>query len=179
MLTHIGSHPRPAEDVVDLLLECHGRIRTFADLAVLLAAAQGPSGDEVRDAAERVRRYFAEALPLHVADEEESVLPRLAGHDPAVDPFLVAMHREHAEHAPAIRRVVDLCAALVERPGAHPDLSADLAAAARALRRDLEHHLVAEEEAIFPAIQRMLTEGDRARMAEELRARRAPGHSSR
>src|SRR5512138_518956 len=140
MLTRIGSHPRPAEDVVDLLAECHVRIRSFGDLAVLLAGANGPSGADVRDAAGRVRRYFAEALPLHVADEEESVLPRLAGRDPAVDRALVTMHREHGEHAPVIGRVVDLCAALVERPETHREMSADLAAAARAMREELEPH---------------------------------------
>jgi hemerythrin-like domain-containing protein len=179
MLTRIGTHPRPAEDVVDLLAECHVRIRSFGDLAVLLAAAKDPSVDEVRNSAEGVRRYFAEALPLHVADEEESILPRLAGRDPAVDKALVSMHREHGADAPTIGRVVDLCATLAERPGAHRELAADLATAAQAMREALERHLVGEEETIFPAIRRVLSEDDRARMIAELRARRTPAHSSR
>ncbi len=89
------------------------------------------------------------------------------------------MHREHAEHAALIDRVLELCATLAERPERHGEVSAPLGIAARALRQDLERHLVTEEEGIFPAIRRLLDEDDRARIVEELRARRAAGHSSR
>jgi hypothetical protein len=84
MYIQIGS-PKESSDVVDLLLKCHERIRTFIGLACKLGKAQEPSVDEIRDAASRVSRYFSEALPLHVADEEESILPRLAGRNPEPD----------------------------------------------------------------------------------------------
>ena len=170
MLT-IGS-PRPAEGIVDLLLECHGRIRSFTDLAVRLGEATAPTPSEVADAAGRVRRYFEDALPLHARDEEESVLPRLAGRDPTVDAALVAMHRDHLEHDVLLQPVVALCAQLAAAPERHAELAPALAQAARTLRAHFEEHLGAEEATIFPTIARVVPEDERRRMVEELRARR-------
>ncbi len=181
-MLHIGS-PRPAEGIVDLLLDCHARIRSFSDLAVRLGEAVGPSPAEVADAAAQVRRYFVEALPLHARDEEDSVLPRLAGRDPGVDAALVAMHRDHAGHGRFLDPVLAVCAALAAAPERHAELAPALADAARLLRAHLEAHLASEEATIFPAIARV-PEDERRRMVDELRARRIPegersDHSSR
>jgi hypothetical protein len=78
MLIKIGPQ-KEISDIVDLLLECHERIRSFIGLAGRLANCGPVSDTEVSDAAARVVRYFSESLPLHVADEEESILPRLLG----------------------------------------------------------------------------------------------------
>jgi iron-sulfur cluster repair protein YtfE (RIC family) len=164
--------PRQAQDVVDLLLECHERIRGFTALARRLGGAAGVADAEVADAAAKVRRYFVEALPLHAADEEESLLPRLRGRDPAVDRELEAMHREHDEHQAILGRVVALCDALAADPSRHRELGPALAEAAGALERHFEAHLAREEEVIFPAVRRELGDSERARIAEELRARR-------
>ncbi len=173
----IGS-PRPAEGIVDLLLECHERIRSFSDLAVRLGEADAPDPAEVADAAARVRRYFAEALPLHARDEEESVLPRIAGRDPAVDAALVAMHRDHLGHAELLEPVLAACEELAAAPERHAELAPALAEAGRRLRAHFEAHLASEEATIFPAIARVVGEDDRRRMLEELRGRRGD-HSSR
>jgi hemerythrin-like domain-containing protein len=179
MLTRLGSRP-PVEDVVDLLLECHVRIRSFTELALRLASAERIPAGEVAEAARSVRRYFSEALPLHALDEEESVLPRLAGHDPDLDRALAAMRREHAEHGEVLSRVVALCAELEAEPGRLAERAGDLARAAAALREHFDRHLAPEEATIFPAIRRLVPEEERRRILEELRARRAPGdHSSR
>jgi iron-sulfur cluster repair protein YtfE (RIC family) len=170
MLT-IGKR-RPAHDVVDVLLECHERIRAFTAMAARLASASAPPPREVAEAAAKVRRYFADALPLHAADEEESILPRLRGRDPDVDRELAAMHREHGEHEPVLARVVALCAALAEDPSRHAELAPELGDAAEELARHFEAHLAREEQVVFPAIRRTLGEAERARVAEELRARR-------
>src|SRR5690606_27503113 len=69
----------PKTDLIDALLECHERIRTFIDVAQRIATSPNAPPEEIREAATRVRRYFDEALPRHVADEEQSILPRLAG----------------------------------------------------------------------------------------------------
>jgi iron-sulfur cluster repair protein YtfE (RIC family) len=172
MLTHIG-HKAPAEDdAAGLLLECHGRIRAFTLLAERLAATPGLAAAEVVEAAEGVRRYFAEALALHARDEEESVLPRLAGRERQLDAALVAMHREHGEHGPVVDRVVKLCAALAAEPRRHGELSPALGAAAGALRDHFERHLASEEAIILPAIDRFLDPAERAAIVRELRARR-------
>lgn len=177
MLNTIGSPPRPAEGIVDLLLDCHARIRSFSDLAVRLGETRGAGPAEIAEAAASVRRYFSEALPLHARDEEESVLPRLAGRDPVVDAALVAMHRDHVGHAELVDPVLDMCAALVAAPGRHLELAPALAEAARRMRAHFETHLASEEATIFPALARVADEEQR-RMTDELRARRG-GQSSR
>ncbi len=172
-MLNIGS-PRPAEGIVDLLLECHARIRSFSDLAVRLGEASAPAPAEVADAAARVRRYFVEALPLHARDEEESVLPRLAGRDAVVDAALVAMHRDHVGHAEVLDPVLAICAELVAAPGRHAELAPSLAEAGRRLRAHFEAHLASEEGTIFPLLDRAVPEDERRRMVYELRARREP-----
>jgi iron-sulfur cluster repair protein YtfE (RIC family) len=178
MLTRIGA-ARPEGDVVDLLLDCHARIRSFTALAARLAAERPPA-TEVREAALGIRRYFVEALPLHARDEEESLVPRLSGTDPEVDRALAAMRQQHAEHGPVLDRVVGLCDALAEAPERHDALAPELAEAAEALRVHFVGHLAPEEEIIFPAIRR-LPAAERDAIQQELRARRTPppDHSSR
>ena len=102
MYVQIGV-PKEPSDIVDLLLECHERIRTFVGLAGRLANTKQPSVDEVRDAATRVARYFSEALPLHVADEEQSILPRLSGRDSELDKALNSMREQHRQHEEPLR----------------------------------------------------------------------------
>lgn len=178
MLTHIGALAI-AEDAVELLLECHGRIRTFTELATRLATAEGATEEEIAGAAASVRRYFAEALPLHMQDEEESLLPRLAGRDRQVDAALVTMHRDHAGQSAALARMVELCGELASAPGRHGELAPALAGAAASVREHFERHLALEEEIVFPAVRAVLGDGVRTEIVRELRARRARAHSSR
>ncbi len=177
MLNAIGSPRPPAEGIVDLLLDCHARIRSFSDLAVRLGETREAAPAEIAEAAASVRRYFAEALPLHARDEEESVLPRLAGRDPVVDAALVAMHRDHVGHAELLDPVLALCEQLAAAPERHLELAAALAEAGRRMRAHFEAHLASEEATIFPALARVAPDEQR-RMIDELRGRR-DAHSSR
>src|SRR3569832_2824179 len=76
-----GIKPLPSspksESAVDLLVACHDRIRNFTGMVQKLAHAEGAEADEIRTAASSAHRYFAVALPLHEADEEESMRPRM------------------------------------------------------------------------------------------------------
>jgi len=173
MLTHIEPR-RPAEDLTALLLDCHGRIRTFVALAGSLAAADGAEPADVSETAARVRRHFAEALALHARDEEESILPRLAGKDRDVDAALVSMHRDHARQGPAADRVAALCGELAALPARRRELAPQLRAAARALEEHLAGHLANEERVILPALRRLVPEDAQREIVSELRARRAP-----
>jgi hemerythrin-like domain-containing protein len=174
MFTRIGK-PAAAGDAVDLLLECHARIRSFLALARRLAEL-GPSDPaSVPEAAERVRRYFTEALPLHARDEEESLLPRLRGLDPAVDAELEAMAREHREHEPPLRELVGACEALALGTERLAALAPVVGRAAGELERHFAAHLAREEGVIFPAVRRLLDAAAGAAIVEELRGRRAPG----
>lgn len=174
MLVSIGGTAKAKGDLVDLLLDCHVRIRTFVALAESAGTNDAVTGPEVVAACLRVERYFAEALPLHVRDEEDSLLPRLRGLQPAVDAALADMHRQHREHTAGLEALLASCRAV----RAHPedrDLRKALGSVASALRAEFELHLVAEETVIFPAIRSALPAAAQAGIMEELRARRQ-GH---
>lgn len=173
MLHSIGKKraTQESEELVDLLLACHGRIRSFLELAIAIGAREDASNDDVIDASARVRRYFADALPLHVEDEEEGVLPRLHGRSAALDAALDRMCVEHDEHRPPLRRLLALCASLPEHAG-DADARRELGRAASELREVLEPHLREEERVVFEAIRELLSPEDRRAIVAELRARR-------
>lgn len=172
MLIKIGG-AKEASDIVDLLLECHERILAFSALACRLGAAESPSDAEVRDAAARIVRYFSESLPLHVQDEEESIVPRLSGRSEEIDSALSAMHREHAEHEPDLKSLLEICRQLESAPQRLPEFLEALQTTASALQGKFAAHLQLEEKVILPAIRALLTAEDREAMLRELRARRA------
>jgi hemerythrin-like domain-containing protein len=172
MLHAIGRKQRNSGDLVDMLVDCHVRIRTFSALAVAVSERADTPVVEVADVCTRVERYFADALPLHVRDEEESVLPRLRGRSPAVDAALARMHEQHEMHVDLLGRLLVSSAALRARPG-DPDARSALHAVAHPLQSVFEPHLQAEEEIIFPAIRTLLSAEDQQAIIGELRARRA------
>lgn len=166
--------PPPGEGVVGLLLECHARIRHFAALAVAIAEHEDPEATELVEAAGSVVRYLTEALPLHVADEEESLLPRLRGRDAELDEALQTMHEQHQGHGPVIERVVELCSALAQAPERHGELSLPLVGASVRLRGALWVHLASEEAHVLPAIDRLLSPEEQDAIESEMRGRRDP-----
>jgi iron-sulfur cluster repair protein YtfE (RIC family) len=151
MIVKLGARTT-GNDVVDLLAACHERIRKFSAMACAIANGQGA---DLRQAAGAVRRYFAEAFPLHVADEEELLeLPQ-------------RIHDEHVAHAVEVEHLVTLCAQ-IEAGGAVPP---ELGPLAEKLRKELDEHLALEERDVFPAIRALPAEV-RARMRDAIRARR-------
>lgn len=167
VLPGIGAKKRP-DTVTGRILDCHDRIRSFAALARRLGDADAIEDAELKDAAARVRRYFVEAMPRHVLDEEQSMLPRLRGRDESLDAALAQMHGEHESHEADIARLVDICSAL-ERS---PDRRDELKAVAPRLEKALLEHLEMEETTIVPAIERLLDAEEQAAIVEEMRARR-------
>jgi len=160
-------------DIVDLLLDCHERIRSMTALARRLSEASGLPESEIVEAADRVRRYFGVALALHARDEDESVVPRLRGKDPQLDRELSDMSREHGEHEEPVAKLIEGCDVLADEPGRLREVAPALGEAARELERHFEGHLAREERVIFPAIREHLAPDELARMVEELRARRS------
>jgi iron-sulfur cluster repair protein YtfE (RIC family) len=174
LLTRLGT-PAVAGDAVDLLLECHVRIRAFLDMAGRIGEERSAPPAEVADAAARVHRYFTAALPLHARDEEESILPRLRGRDPDVDRELDVMVREHADHARPLEALVTACAALARDASLHDALAPAIGEATAALARHFADHLAREEAVVFPAMRRLLDASADAEIVREIRGRRAPG----
>lgn len=170
-LTRLGRPAAPG-DAVDLLLECHVRIRSFLAMARRIAEGRGAPADEVAAAAARVHRYFTQALPLHAEDEERSILPRLRGRDPAVDRELDVMVEEHADHARPLAALVEACETLARDPGRHAALAAAVGDATAELERHFADHLAREEAVVFPAMRRLLDPAADAAIVREIRRRR-------
>ncbi len=164
---------QPTPQAAALLLECHGRIRSFLATARRVAEAVDPPPGELAEAARAVHRYFTEALPLHAEDEEASLLPRLRGREPALDEALAVMAAEHQEHRARVAELTEACASLAAAPTLHPLLAPGLLGAVSWLERHFEAHLAAEEARVFPAMARWLDPAEDAAFVAELRARRA------
>jgi iron-sulfur cluster repair protein YtfE (RIC family) len=163
--------------VADLLLACHERIRRFAALAERIGAEPPRDDDaaraEIADAATSVRRYFTVALPLHVADEDRSLLPRLrAVHAHDVEDALAAMAEQHVAIEELIVDLSPVWQMVALAPSRHPDLAPALLVGARRLRAFLEPHLVLEETRIIPALSR-LPHDEAAALRREMQERRA------
>lgn len=156
---------------MELFLECHGRIRQFAKLAQETGQRRDLSEPDVVDACKRVERYFVEALPLHVRDEEDSILPRLNGRSAELDRALSEMQAQHQEHEPVLARMLSACRTVRAAP-ADPLGLLELSQLAEQLIRAFEAHLALEETVIFPALRQLLTDAERASISSELRARR-------
>jgi hemerythrin-like domain-containing protein len=164
--------PNPHADVVELLGDCHARIRYFASLAVRLSDGERCPVNAA-EAAARIRRYFAEAYPLHVADENESVLPRLLARAPHVAALVERIESEHQRLDAKIPELLGVCDVL-ERG----DTSACCAAVAKlrslgeCMQTLLEAHMTNEESQIFPLLREHLTAEDVGAIRDEFRARR-------
>jgi iron-sulfur cluster repair protein YtfE (RIC family) len=176
MLHTIGRAPRKG-DIVELLLECHARIRHFTGLAIAVGERDDASAEDIIDGCERVLRYFTIALPRHIRDEEDSVLPRLHGRSTELDSALTRMAEEHESHASELAALQKHCEEVRARPR-DPGARTALARVARHLSAEFEPHLKSEEEIVFPAIRALLSTQEQEEIVRELRARRADLFSS-
>lgn len=169
MLVQLGQRAQPT-DLVDLLLECHGRIRRFLGHAHALASSPAATELDIRHTAEQIVRYFTIAFPLHVADENDSIFPRLAHGDGDLDTALALLRDDHADHA-SIDHLVALCRLVARDPRQLAALAYSLAEATEQLTLELEAHLSLEELLVFPAL-RNLPAADRNAIHTEMRLRR-------
>jgi iron-sulfur cluster repair protein YtfE (RIC family) len=178
MLNQISPAP-PApviEDAVDVLTGCHNRIRHFTGAAVKLAHAQGASADDVAQTAARVHRYYSVSLPLHEADEEETLQPRLSKMgDEEVRHALQAMHDQHEAIDELLERLLPLLVMVMNNPQSLHQVAAEMCSITKALDEVFGAHLAMEEGVIFPAIRAVLPSGVQDEMLREMRERRKTG----
>ena len=166
----------PSEDALQLLTACHARIRHFSTAAVKLAHAQAASAEDIRMSAAGVYRYLSVSLPLHEADEEDTVRPRLdAVADDHVRQALIAMHDQHQAIDELVERLLPLLLMVERNPDLIHDAGAEMCTITKALQEIFEAHLRLEEDTIFPAIQSLLPEAERQAMLAEMQKRRQQG----
>lgn len=171
-LHSIGLRPRQVEhEPAVLLLECHQRIRDFCSLARRLTDPGIPD-DVTAEAARRVHRYFTEALPLHAADEDETLEPRLRGRSGELDAALDRMSREHQAHQPLVARLCELTRVLAAAPAELANVGTELSSVALRLEEQLLDHIEHEERTIIPAIAEYLPPRTRESIVAQFAARR-------
>ncbi len=172
----IQAAPKTSENAVDLLLACHQRIRHFTSMLRKLAHAEAASPEEISRAADAIYRYFSVALPLHEADEEESVRPRLKTASQAkVAGALEAMTHQHQAVDDLVERVMPILVLLSNNPAKLPEAHADLCSLAGALEEVFKGHLALEEEILFPALRNDLPPEALAGVLDEMQRRRKQG----
>jgi len=172
------------QTAASLLLGCHDRIRHFTGVAVNLAHAHAAEPGQISRAADAVYRYFSISLPLHEADEnlslhprlhralgtaapdEHSTLRQLAG--PAAD----AMLEQHESIDQLVERMLPLLTILHNNPAALPDVANELCEITSALKQMFDGHLKLEEETVFPAMEKYLSPEELAELVAEMQARR-------
>ncbi len=164
-----------AEGPAELLLACHQRIRDFTALAARLASSEPAPEAAAGDVAARVHRYYAVALPLHQADEEESIAPRLT--PLAAEPLLEAidaMKRQHIALDDVAAVLLPLWEAVAREPRRRADLREKMDREVGRIQVLWAEHLALEEQLVFPAVMQLLEPSVRDVIAAEMRARRAP-----
>lgn len=160
------------DDVIRRLATCHAQTRECLALARGIASLTTPDGEDVLEAARRVRRFFDRVLPLHGRDEDESVVPRLRGKEPRVDDLLDWMCADHRRHGRSVAMLVAACEELERMPCKRAALARYVARAASALEAHFTEHLIREEELLFPAIRRLLDPSACAAIVFEIAWRR-------
>jgi len=175
-ITPPRSPNQPPEDAIQLLTACHVRIRHFSAAAVKLAHAQAAPADDIRMSAAGVYRYLSVSLPLHEADEEDTVRPRLdAVADDHVRHALIAMHDQHQAIDELVERLLPLLLMVERNPDTIHDAGTEMCSITKALQEIFEAHLKLEEDAIFPAIELLLPDDQRQAMLLEMQKRRQQG----
>jgi hemerythrin-like domain-containing protein len=139
--------------------------RQMVLLGHLERLARAPRARAARVMAGALLRWLTEELPVHIADEERSLYPRLRPHDPAMVDRLSADHRRDARLAAGTVRNLRAIAAGEE---IETDTMRDAALFARLHR----HHLELEEATAMPLATQRLSPAALADLAEEMAQRR-------
>jgi hemerythrin-like domain-containing protein len=161
-----------------LLSDCHRRIERFLNVLKMTTDQAADRALTVRQRAdiEAGLKYFATAARMHIADEEESLFPRLReSTDPAAAHALDMVARLERDHGDAERRH-DAVDVLMRRwlADGHLDgaMTGELREHLAVLQRMYREHIAVEDRDLFPAAARLLTPDQIAAIGGEMAARR-------
>ena len=171
------ANPSASATALEMLLGCHARTRHFIQLSQTLVHAESAPYQEIAQASASVLRHFGTALPLHEADENESLFPRLRAAQPTgglVREAAETMVEQHKAIQELVTELLPLCASLGRQPGRLPFLSQRLGHVTQALNQIFAAHLCLEETVVFPAITEWLSPAHIKQMSREMHERRRP-----
>jgi len=177
MAVQIGAPTHDFSDPTGLLSDCHRRIEMF--LGSLDAVARGidrPLADEAIRALDTALRYFREAAPKHTSDEEESLFPRLRQvHHPDIESALTkldSLEEEHRRAAPLHAEIERLGQQSLSRGSLSPGEAEAFRKAVATLVSMYQQHIAVEDGLVFPLAARLLSQTDKAAIANEMATRR-------
>ena len=177
MPVQIGAKTHNFTDPTGLLTDCHRRVEMFLGmLEVVGQVIDRPATEKTRRALESALRYFVQAAPKHTADEEESLFPRLRRiHHPEIESVFSSLEQLEEEHrwaAPLHAEVDRLGAQYLATGNLSRPEAGDFRGAVASLASMYKHHISVEDSLVLPLAARMLSDGDRSAIAEEMAGRR-------
>jgi hemerythrin superfamily protein len=163
-----SKHATPLE----VLLACHRRIRIYLDVAWNLADASLDDLGAIRHSASVTARYFREAFPLHTADEEQSVMPRLRQFLPELRETIQQIGQDHQREEKLLPVLIENCQHIADAPEELSRIRQRFRKMTRVMTVDIESHLQREERTLFLHIEE-LDETTQQDMLVEMAERRA------
>ena len=173
--TSLFDTPAGFDEPLEMLLGCHRRIeKQLTTLKRLRAhlAAHGVDA-EATTAAQAILKYFLQAAPNHLEDEERDLFPMLErriSDDPEAERFRAFREGLEAEH-----RVLESAWTRIRKPleGISEGLTRTLAADDVDRFVDAySRHIAAEEATLKELVERWLDDGDRQMLGRAMAARR-------
>jgi hemerythrin-like domain-containing protein len=178
MPVQIGSKTHNFGDPTGLLSDCHRRIEMFMQALERVAKTiDSPPQEEVRQSLERALQYFREAAPKHMADEEESLFPRLRMRQSLqlerAFAKLEELELDHRWSKPLHLQIDRLGQEYLLKGQLSEGQVAEFRDAVSQLSAMYLRHIAVEDQMLFPAADKVLSDRDKQMIAEEMAKRRA------
>lgn len=161
---------------IALMKDCHRRMERF--LGVLEALAALPAGTRLeagqQESLQRAVDYFESAAPRHVADEEQSLFPRMRQYPQCKEALGELDHLED-DHCRA-QSLHATCNAIgrfwMELSSLSEAQHQRFAASVSELAEMYRSHIAIEDSRVFPLADSVLSENEKAEIGQEMADRR-------
>ncbi|HLI48397.1 MAG TPA: hemerythrin domain-containing protein [Chthonomonas sp.] len=166
-----GSFREPLQ----LLSDCHRRIERFLQQLIHVAEqAKGDGLDEAyRDELDTALRYFENAEPLHTADEEVSLFPRLrAKKNEEADHVIATLEADHEVVGELHKVVGEIGKKWLEQGYLEKQELRELLERLYFLRTTYHQHIGIEDRVLFPLAATLLSSDELEAIGHEMADRR-------
>lgn len=172
----IGSQAGPAatlDQPLEHLLACHRRIEQRLETLERVVPYLWDRREEALAAIRNVLAFVDTSGALHTADEEVSVFPRLAGRlNPRQEELLRTLEGQHRSGESIYAGLKSVVDNIARQDAVDEDLRDEYREAVAYLCDLYRSHIQLEETQLLSVCRSLLTSGDLAAIAAEMRARR-------
>jgi hemerythrin-like domain-containing protein/formiminotetrahydrofolate cyclodeaminase len=180
MAVQLGTPGQPDfTQPIELMMDCHRRIEHFLDVLIKVAAQQGRGEltDEGRRALHAALDYFRHAAPRHIADEEQSLFPRMRQIDtPPLRDALAEMARLESDHRQvetAHQRIDAIGRNWLEHGRLDEAACDELTGLLRQLAASYAEHIQLEDQRVFALASQTLDAASLQAIGWEMKQRRS------